>query len=162
MDLVDLISLATKNHLMTIFVQRCFLNPPDQHVHHNKGIVFMNLITLAQQQGLNPKWVAGTYGGEYVAFCPECGGKDRFRIWPNQKMNNCIGSYWCRKCNISGDSIQFCVKYHCRSFKEAIQCVGASMSIKSMSALYIKPEAFKPSKMERPPDKWTVNANTFC
>ena len=40
----------------------------------------MEILKLAFQDGLNPKKVAATNGGEYHSPCPECGGKDRFII----------------------------------------------------------------------------------
>lgn len=65
----------------------------------------MDLIKLARESGLEPKRKASTYGGEYASSCPNCGGKDRFLIWPNQ------GRYWCRQCHQSGGVTRFCRKY---------------------------------------------------
>ncbi len=95
----------------------------------------MNIINLAEQRGLGPKWVAGTNGGEYATFCPECSGTDRFRLWPNQKMKNCEGAYWCRQCEISGDSINFCMKYLNMTFKQSIEYLGVSVESKRPSFL---------------------------
>ncbi len=123
----------------------------------------MDIIRLAQSVGLNPKWVAGTNGGEYATFCPVCGGNDRLRLWPNKKMNNCMGSYWCRKCEIHGDIIEFCKKYHCGSFEDAVKCTGAFVPDNKMSVLYKKKEnnKFVPSKIEALNDKWMSKANIF-
>jgi DNA primase len=41
------------------------------------------------------KKVASTGGGEYAGPCPYCGGKDRFRVQPNQKP---WGLWMCRQC----------------------------------------------------------------
>ena len=42
---------------------------------------------------------------EYSSPCPYCnGGKDRFRIWPNQGQ---FGRFWCRKCQVKGDGLKF-------------------------------------------------------
>ena len=41
----------------------------------------MQLLDLVQADGLAPKKVASTNGGEYHSPCPGCGGKDRFIIW---------------------------------------------------------------------------------
>lgn len=74
----------------------------------------MDLIEIAKEIGILPIRIAQTNGGEFVCSCPKCGdgGKgnlsDRFHIWPNETAKNCIGRYWCRQCEIKGDSIQFC------------------------------------------------------
>ncbi|MCH9625153.1 MAG: hypothetical protein S4CHLAM123_03220 [Chlamydiales bacterium] len=61
----------------------------------------MNLLTLAREYGLEPKRKSSTYGGEYASSCPNCGGKDRFLIWPIQNR------YWCRQCCMSGNTTTF-------------------------------------------------------
>ena len=67
------------------------------------------LLELSREAGLNPRRKAATYGGEYCSSCPKCGGDDRFLIWPQKQMKNVQGAYWCRVCDIRGDTIQFCV-----------------------------------------------------
>ncbi|MES2344647.1 MAG: primase-helicase zinc-binding domain-containing protein [Chlamydiota bacterium] len=62
----------------------------------------MSLLHFAQELGISPKRIASTCGGEYHSPCPKCGGKDRFIIWKE------TGRYWCRQCDLKGDSIQFC------------------------------------------------------
>lgn len=47
--------------------------------------------------------VASTRGGEYAGPCPWCGGRDRFRVWPNANKPG----YWCRQCGKKGDAIQY-------------------------------------------------------
>ncbi|WP_342452329.1 primase-helicase zinc-binding domain-containing protein [Desulfovibrio desulfuricans] len=41
---------------------------------------------------------------EFAGPCPECGGEDRFIVWPD-KPNG--GGYWCRGCGRQGDAIQY-------------------------------------------------------
>ncbi len=63
--------------------------------------------------------------GEYAGPCPWCGGRDRFRVWPD-KSNS--GRYWCRQCGKSGDEIQFLGDYEGMNFKEARELVtGTSL-----------------------------------
>ena len=66
----------------------------------------------------NLKKVGRTHGGEYAGPCPFCGGRDRFRVWPEQCR------FWCRGCGASGDSIDFVMKLNHLSFKEALVYLG--------------------------------------
>jgi len=65
--------------------------------------------------------VAATHGGEYAGPCPFCGGKDRFRAWPEQ------GKYWCRQCGAHGDAIDYLRRKHGMSFREAVRAVGGTL-----------------------------------
>ncbi len=80
------------------------------------------LLELLQEDGLEPKRAASTGGGEYASPCPFCGGKDRFRAWPEK------GRWWCRQCGKSGDVIQYFREVRNMSFQEAkgeaVQCRG--------------------------------------
>jgi len=58
---------------------------------------------------------ASTHGGEYAGPCPWCGGRDRFRVWPEQ------GRYWCRQCDKKGDAIQYLRDREGLSFDEACE-----------------------------------------
>lgn len=71
------------------------------------------LLELIQELGISPLKSSATNGGEFHCPCPNCGGKDRFVIWPER------GRYWCRRCEKSGDSIQFCRDFFNLDFKEA-------------------------------------------
>nr|VFK42398.1 MAG: Toprim-like [Candidatus Kentron sp. SD]VFK80417.1 MAG: Toprim-like [Candidatus Kentron sp. SD] len=82
------------------------------------------LLELARDAGLDPKRKSATYGGEYCSPCPKCGGNDRFLIWPNKQKKNVEGAYWCRGCNINGDSIQFCKDILGLEYNEAFKRCG--------------------------------------
>lgn len=77
----------------------------------------MNLFSLCQAD-TELKRVASTRGGEYAGPCPWCGGRDRFRVWPE------IGRYWCRVCERKGDVIQYLRDRHGMSFQEACEALG--------------------------------------
>lgn len=119
-----------------------------------KGIVM--LLELAMQVGLDPKKVAATKGGEYGSRCPACpdGGNDRFRIWPNQDRG---GRYWCRRCSIQGDSIQFCRDFLGMTFKEAVARVGEPYPAHNFSSKPIHLEA-----APLPAHSWQEKAEEFC
>lgn len=107
----------------------------------------MGLLELATDLGLNIKKTSNSRGGEYHSSCPACKeGVDRFVLWPK------INRFWCRRCGISGDAIQFCRDYLNMSFlearernhdssdlsnyKEDYRCIGEKVSV-----------AVEPSKM---------------
>lgn len=128
-----------------------------------KDNVTMNLLNYAELIGLNPKQVASTNGGEYASACPECGGDDRFRMWPNQKQNKCIGRYWCRQCNTNGDTIEFLMKFCDRTFKEAYKESGIEQENKKgyfYQTRTVKKEA-KLTSIQAAPQKWKLMAQAF-
>jgi len=96
----------------------------------------MNILQIAQNQGLNPKRVASTGGGEYASPCPNCGGKDRFRIQPENKG----GRYFCRQCDKHGDAIQFLIDFQGMTFPEAAAYVGKELEDRTSSHRYTLPE----------------------
>src|SRR5436305_15259018 len=53
----------------------------------------MNLLDLVTRD-TRLRRMASTHGGEYAGPCPFCGGRDRFRVWPNMAHPR----YWCRVC----------------------------------------------------------------
>lgn len=74
----------------------------------------MELLDLAQELGLNLKKTSNSKGGEYHSSCPNCGeGVDRFVIWSE------INRYWCRRCDVKGDAIQFCRAFMNMSYRDA-------------------------------------------
>ncbi len=66
----------------------------------------------------NLRRVASTNGGEYAGPCPFCGGRDRFRVWPER------GRWWCRQCRRSGDAITLLRERDGLSFREALERLG--------------------------------------
>jgi replicative DNA helicase len=64
---------------------------------------------------------ANTDGGEFAGACPFCGGKDRFRVWPQ------TDKFWCRGCNQKGDSIAFVRTLKQLNYKEACELVGKEL-----------------------------------
>lgn len=57
----------------------------------------------------------------HTGSCPFCAdGKDRFVVWPHK--------WWCRRCNKSGDAINFIMMRHGRSFTEACKELGISLA----------------------------------
>lgn len=74
--------------------------------------------------------------------CPECGGDDRFRVWPEQ------GRWWCRRCEKGGDAIQYLREFHGMGYREACAELG------------IEPQA---PRQNRQKPQWTPKpADTPC
>jgi len=121
----------------------------------------MNLLDLASLAGLNPKKVASTKGGEYHSACPSCGGRDRFILQPEKVMGNCVGSYFCRRCDNHGDSIQFCREFLQYSFEEAVNYVGAKIPAKASRSFL--PRKYTPPAItiKTPHEKWQYQAQLF-
>lgn len=88
-----------------------------------------NVLDLYRGKGFTARNEAGTNGGEWAGPCPVCGGRDRFRIWPEQidTRGQRSGSYWCRQCEIAGDAIQFLIDVEGMGFKEAAQECGVEL-----------------------------------
>lgn len=121
----------------------------------------MTLIELAQQAGINPKWVAGTSGGEYHSACPLCGGTDRFYIQPHRQMSKCLGSYRCRQCGIYGDSIQFAHDILHYPFREAAQVVNAIIPERNVISDYHLSSISRPLVLQKPSALWITRATDF-
>jgi len=106
------------------------------------------ILDLLINDGLRPGKVASTNGGEYSSPCLECGGRDRFRSWPEQDR------YWCRQCGKSGDSIQYLRDFHGMSFSEATQQVGKPLSLPSKRKI----PARKKARPKALPAEWSIRA----
>ena len=119
----------------------------------------MNILELAQELGHLPKRSASTNGGEYHCSCPDCGGTDRFCIWPSQGDH---GRYWCRQCERHGDAIQFCRDFLDLSFSDACRKVG--MILRTYSWKDSKPPSREKQVLQvssLPSDEWIERANSF-
>jgi DNA primase len=72
------------------------------------------------------KRVASTSGGEWCGPCPFCGGRDRFRVWPDHSCGK--GRWWCRQCERGGDAIDYVRARDSISYGEALELLGLSKS----------------------------------
>lgn len=108
------------------------------------------LLELIREVGIEPKKTSSTKGGEFHSSCPACCGEDRFMVWPNANR------YWCRKCNASGDAIQFCRDFLGLKFQEAKDKVGLYSHLRdpSFKQAQIPPVCF-------PSRSWGQKAQEF-
>ncbi len=80
------------------------------------------IFDLLSRHGIQAKKVSTSKGGEYSSACPGCGGRDRFRIWPEEHEGT--GGYWCRQCKRGGDCIQFLRDFEGLTFHQACERLG--------------------------------------
>jgi DNA primase len=92
--------------------------------------------------------VAGTYGGEYAGACPWCGGRDRFRVWPEADKPG----YWCRQCGRHGDAIQFLHDRKGMSYREA--CERLRLPARDRTPWPV----FPPAAPQPPSEPWQARA----
>ena len=97
----------------------------------------MDILTLIESAGFNPRRISAAEGGEYASGCPFCGdggkgGKsDRFHAWPEAELSKYIkGRYWCRKCDKHGDTINLAMETRHLDFAEACTELGVVLPTK--------------------------------
>lgn len=110
------------------------------------------------------KKVASTRGGEYAGPCPFCGGRDRFRVHPEQ------GRWWCRnwqKCTRKEgwrDAADYLIARDWVTFPEACRALGLQDDNRSfllVPQLIRKPPPAPPE--DGPPSPaWQQRAQTFA
>ncbi len=130
----------------------------------------MNVLELASKH-TKLKKVSSTKGGEWQGPCPDCGGKDRFHVWPNELEGK--GAYWCRGCGKTGDNIQFLREFRGMSFHDACSELGIDVPNRpspSLAARFNSPQLpkaapepppFVPAVHESPADLWQEKAEKF-
>lgn len=85
------------------------------------GVDLLSLI----ERDTKLKREASTKGGEWAGPCPLCGGKDRFRVWPNHPDGR--GQWWCRKCGQGGDAIAYVRSRDGVGYREACELLGVDL-----------------------------------
>ncbi|MBS0656422.1 MAG: hypothetical protein JSR46_11645, partial [Verrucomicrobia bacterium] len=115
----------------------------------------MYILDLAVADGLDPKKVASTNGGEYHSPCPGCGGKDRFIIWNKQNR------YYCRRCQKRGDPIQYLRDFHAMSYVEACKLLNLSPKTPPHTQLWKPQPSFTPHTSNLPELAWRQHASNF-
>ena len=99
---------------------------------------------------------AGTHGGEYAGPCPWCGGRDRFRVWPES------GRYWCRQCDKKGDAIQYLRDREGLTFAEACERLGVEAERGRTQHTPATPPPPPPrERLSAPGEAWQERARSF-
>jgi len=115
------------------------------------------ILDLLIEDSYEPRRVASTNGGEYVSPCPGCGGKDRFRVWPEQKG----GRWWCRGCGKKGDAIQYLRDFRGLNYYQALDVLGLEPIFSVWSTSVKEPKAWEPKESSRPADLWLTKAKAL-
>ena len=115
-----------------------------------------NILDVLKRFDFHFKKEASTNGGEYGGPCPFCGGKDRFRVWPNQEGG---GRYWCRQCGAAGDRIRFLMDYLEIGYTQAVKELGITLPLTKADGETRTPYEWQPRESSVPNEIWCKNAH---
>jgi len=106
--------------------------------------------------------VAGTSGGEWAGSCPFCGGRDRFRVWPDHPSGAVGGRFMCRACGRQGDGITF-LRETGMSYAEACTALRVEPRARAGQAGHVPParKAWEPRAATAPKSAWLEGAARF-
>ncbi len=96
--------------------------------------------------------VATTHGGEYAGPCPFCGGRDRFRVWPQHPQGK--GRWWCRGCGRNGDAITYLREREGLSYAEACQALTRFPRQRLSTCAPVAPRVTLPEPSVPPSETW--------
>lgn len=135
------------------------------------------LLGLLQGRGISSKKVSAgnsTRGEEWAGPCPVCGGRDRFRVWPNQEGGpacakaGVLGTWYCRKEATGGDTMEFCKVVLGMDWRESCRALG--MTPDSTGYVYgrlpnmpkqAKSVSFEPKENALPQELWRKQATSL-
>lgn len=122
----------------------------------------MNITDWAEKDGRHYKRVSMHEGGEYHGPCPECGGNDRFHLWPQQGEN---GTWWCRGCGKGGDLIEYLIQFEGMSFPQACRQIGRDLPAhqegRTPQVRRSSSESWQPAAPPAPSELWRQHAGKF-
>lgn len=129
------------------------------------------LLDLIAQRGIETRRVSAAEGGEWAGPCPLCGGRDRFRVWPEKTHDGRSiappGRYWCRQCGIQGDAIDYLRRVEGLSFGEACARLGIERPGRAAAPAYrpaptlADPRDWTPREYAPPTDAWREQAEAL-
>ena len=118
------------------------------------------------------KHISAAKGGEWCSPCPRCGGKDRFRCWPNQdggavaQQHGVPGTWWCRQCDQGGDIfdlLKFAEGLEFRAACKELRIELEESSRRMRPLRQPKPsQGWEPRQWEVPSEKWRQQATKLA
>jgi DNA primase len=118
----------------------------------------MTILDLLSQDGIQLDRISNFHGGEYAGPCPLCGGRDRFRSWPEEDSG---GQYWCRGCGKHGDTIQYLRDVRNMSYHDACSFLGTEPEPIDRDRKPISRPQWKPREIRTPLDGWVLKCSAF-
>jgi DNA primase len=118
----------------------------------------MTILDLLSQDGIEIKRAASTHGGEYAGPCPKCGGRDRFRAWPEEGEG---GRYWCRGCEKGGDCIEYLREVRNLSYQDACSFLGRDPGTMDTDKRPVNKPQWEPREIATPFDGWVEKCSAF-
>ena len=113
-----------------------------------------SILDLLKNDGLQPVQVTAS---ECASPCPECGGDDRFRCWPE------TGKWWCRSSRKSGDLPGYLMTFHNMKYPDA--CEQLQIEPKKTRARADKPaeqkKTWEPKPADPPSTNWQKKTEAF-
>lgn len=120
----------------------------------------MNLLDFLPAGSM--KRVASSSGGEWAGPCPWCGGRDRFRVWPEHPSGDAGGRFLCRGCGRHGDGIAFLRERDGLSYVDACKALHVSPKALGRGHRSQVIPAWTPAVRGLPPVKWREAAEAFA
>lgn len=118
------------------------------------------------------KHISAAKGGEWCSPCPVCGGKDRFRTWPNQdggavaQQHGVPGTWWCRQCDQGGDVFDLLKFAEGLEFRAACKELRIELEESSRRMRPLRQpkqdQGWVPSQWKIPSEKWRLQATKLA
>lgn len=118
----------------------------------------MTILDLTEQDSIHLDRAASTHGGEYAGPCPKCGGRDRFRCWPEEGEG---GRWWCREENIGGDCIQYLRDMRGMPYQDACSFLGRDPGPMDGEKRPVSRPQWEPREIISPADDWVKKCSAF-
>lgn len=129
------------------------------------------LLDLLTAAGHEYRRVSAADGGEWAGPCPGCGGRDRFRVWPDKPHDGHSiappGRFWCRQCGANGDAIDYLRTFEGLSFAAACERLGIARPGREAAPAYrpapviADPRDWRPREYEPPTEAWREQAEAL-
>lgn len=131
----------------------------------------MTILDLITAAGHEYRRVSAADGGEWAGPCPGCGGRDRFRVWPDKPHDGRSiappGRFWCRQCGAQGDAIDYLRTFEGLSFAAACERLGIARPGREAAPAYrpapviADPRDWRPREYEPPTEAWREQAEAL-